>query len=241
MDRDNASVVGGDRTCSDSGYASEATRSLGRSQARSNDSHDLQRLQRGATRGARSSLNAIADRLTEQLVETADALVRHPRTVPAGASLGIRTSVIVPVPRRPLAAAILQSPESPAVSSQCPPSAARHESLHNADPNGRGMALPRSQITDERDASDDEDVDEEPVRLAQIVSPRTGKTRTVVHNPPELSSNISTSVGDVELPTFMRSKQVGPPPIALHLSKLLSLPKGSAVGQNATTSVLAAS
>lgn len=190
--------------------ANEAITARGRSQARSDDSYDLEWLRRGATRGARNSLNAMADRLTEQLAETADALVRPPRTGTAGTSLGVRTSIIEPVPRRPRPAAIAPSSDLSAVSLQRPPSPTRFGSWHESHLSGLSPERPVFQDTSDDDVGDDPDVDEQPVRLAQVVSPTSGKTRTVVYKRPEFSSIIPTSVGNVELPDFMRSKQVKP-------------------------------
>ncbi|GAA5967103.1 hypothetical protein JCM8115_000924 [Rhodotorula mucilaginosa] len=68
-----------------------------------------------------------------------------------------------------------------------------------------------SDDNDDDDASGTEDMDEAPVRLTQIVSPRTGKTRTIVRKPaaelPPPTTSISTSVGDLQLPSFMLSNQ----------------------------------
>lgn len=69
-----------------------------------------------------------------------------------------------------------------------------------------------SDDNDDDDASGTEDMDEAPVRLTQIVSPRTGKTRTIVRKPaaelPPPTTSISTSVGDLQLPSFMLSNRV---------------------------------
>lgn len=66
--------------------------------------------------------------------------------------------------------------------------------------------------SDHNDASGNDEMDDAPVRLTQIVSPRTGKTRTIVRKPAAeiatATTSVSTSVGDLQLPSFMLPNQV---------------------------------
>lgn len=148
--------------------------------------------------------------MTEQLVETADALVnpaaaRQP-TRTRGTRRGVKTSVIQPVPR-------------PSERRTTPPSApfereSRPLPAHSSGPSTvRSLTSAMPDWSEGDDASGNDDMDEAPVRLTQIVSPRTGKTRTIVRKPAaELATttttSVSTSVGELQLPSFMLSNQV---------------------------------
>ncbi|GAA5987773.1 hypothetical protein JCM10908_007207 [Rhodotorula pacifica] len=154
----------------------------------------------------------MADRLTEQLVETADAIQSNSgQHANAGASLGVKTAVIKPVPRRaaPQAPARSRSPvQSSASCSTRPPTLPHSSRSHDAQhvwPASTSLALYASD--DDESGDNDGGQVEEPVRLTQIISPRSGKTRTVVCKPAEPPTAISTGVGSVVLPSFMRSGQ----------------------------------
>ena len=157
----------------------------------------------------------MADQLTEQLVETADALV-HPAGQPTrtrGTSRGVKTSIIQPVPRRS------QRGTTPPFLDGAAPFERESRPLpaHSSGPSRVRSVTSTSTMPDwseDDDASGNDDMDEAPVRLTQIVSPRTGKTRTIVRKPAaELltmttTTSVSTSVGELQLPSFMLSNQV---------------------------------
>ena len=154
----------------------------------------------------------MADQLTEQLVETADALV-NPAGQPArtrGTSRGVKSSVIQPVPRRSE-----RGTTPPSLDGAAPfERESRPLPAHSSGPSRVRSVTATSTMPDwseDDDASGNDDMDEAPVRLTQIVSPRTGKTRTIVRKPTvELptTTSVSTSVGDLQLPSFMLSNQV---------------------------------
>lgn len=153
----------------------------------------------------------MADQLTEQLVETADALV-NPAGQPTrtrGTSRGVKTSIIQPVPRRSE-----RRTTPPSLDGAAPfERESRPLPAHSSGPSRvRSVTSTITDRSEDDDASGNDDMDEAPVRLTQIVSPRTGKTRTIVRKPaaelPPTTTSVSTSVGELQFPSFMLSNQV---------------------------------
>lgn len=166
-------------------------------------------MQARSPKRSRNYINATADRLTEHLVETADAITASQRSN-TRPSLGARTTVISVGPHRLSdAARTRRDPLRMA--------ATKHDPLTSPPPakRARQRSLPvRDRLLyghDDQEGTDPQDEDKgRHLQLVQVPSPRSGKPRTVVYKPPPPVSSVATGVGMIELPSFMRSSEVSP-------------------------------
>ncbi|BGP16941.1 hypothetical protein JCM10213v2_004949 [Rhodosporidiobolus nylandii] len=202
MADDVASLHG---VASDSGYASSASRPLRRGQKRARSALRSNAPDSGPFNG---SLNARFDRLNREMEEVAEA----PKASGAGRSLGIRRKRIVPKPAARVEMGGIEGKAARAseVEMEETPQPKRRRSLGPTMPPSKRTAP----VEGGAQASDEEDEPEEPpIWLKRVVSPHSGKQRTVALEPADeqLQETPSYLGEPMKVPSFMRDKAAASP------------------------------
>ncbi|GAA5971078.1 hypothetical protein JCM11641_004134 [Rhodosporidiobolus odoratus] len=195
MDDDVMSLHG---VASDSGYASSTFRSR---ESRSNRSHATVTSSRST-----GSLNARFDRLSREMEQVAGAS-RDGSAEGAGRSLGIRRKSIMPGKvRRPELGGIEERASwARQPDEEKTPKKRRYSLLPAQAQRWRNHSNERRGTSTKVGATDAQP----PVRLKKVLSPHSGKSRTVVveRDSPALDDHPSYLATSMELPSFMREEQ----------------------------------
>lgn len=156
-------------------------------------------------RGGGGGVNAAADRLTEELAETANA-INTLGTSSARSSLGAKTVTITSgrVVRLSEASAKRQRPrEAARLQPTCHPGS-RARPLRSRS-SGFGFDSDSCDSEGERER---EGLESTGVQLVQVPSPSTGKIRTRVRPTAEVPQTAETTIGTIGLPSFMQESEV---------------------------------